>query len=255
MNTFDQKVLNMYQEDNKSTYEIAEALDTYPNKVRRVLLKNGITLKSKSSAQKNALKTGRSKHPTEGTSRDSSIKLKISSKMVDYWDGMDKEERENRSEIAKDRWKKMSVSKKQEMRDKANAQIRISSIQGSKLERFFAERLRNFGYSVLMHKKDIIPQEKLEIDLYIPEVKAIIEVDGPSHFLPIWGQEKLQKQLNADIRKSGTLLTKGFIVFRVKSMGEESLKKREDLLKIIVDKLDEFKYNKPDRKERFIEVE
>ena len=100
-----------------------------------------------------------------------------------------------------------------------------------------------------------VPQEKLEIDLYIPEIKAIIEVDGPSHFLPIWGQDKLQKQLNADIRKSGTLLTKGFIVFRVKSMGEESLKKREEMLKIVVDKLEEFKYNKPDRKERFIEVE
>jgi very-short-patch-repair endonuclease len=106
-----------------------------------------------------------------------------------------------------------------------------------------------------MHKKDIIPQEKLEIDLYIPEAKVIIEVDGPSHFLPIWGEEKLQKQLNADIRKSGTLLTKGFIVFRVKSLGEESLKKREEMLQIIVDKLDEFKYNKPDKQERYIEVE
>lgn len=255
MNTFEEKVLSMYQEDNKSTYEIAEALETYPNKVRRALIKHGITLKSKSSAQKNALKTGRSKHPTKGTNRDQSIKLKISSKMVEYWDDMDDKERQKRCESAKERWQNMSASKKQEMREKANEQIRISSTEGSKLERFFANRLRKLGYTVLMHKKDIIPQEKLEIDLYIPEAKVIIEVDGPSHFLPIWGEEKLQKQLNADIRKSGTLLTKGFIVFRVKSLGEESLKKREEMLQIIVDKLDEFKYNKPDKQERYIEVE
>jgi very-short-patch-repair endonuclease len=255
MKTFEEKVLDMYQKNNKSTYEIAEALKTYPNKVRRALIKNGISLKSKSSAQKNALKNGRSKHPTKGTSRDPSIKLKISSKMVDYWEEMDKKEREKRSEAAKERWSKLSESKKQEMREKANQQIRISSTEGSKLERFFAERLRRVGYTVLVHKKDIIPQEKLEIDLYIPEANAIIEVDGPSHFLPIWGEEKLQKQLNADIRKSGTLLTKGFIVFRIKSLGEESLKKREEMLKIVVDKLEEFKYNKPDKDKRFIEVE
>ena len=255
MSAFDKKVLSMYQDHNKSTYEIAEALKTYPNKVRRTLIKMGVPLKNKSTAQKNALKSGRSKHPTEGTERDPSIKLKISSTMVDYWSDMDEKERERRSAGAKERWQNMSASKKQEMREKANEQIRKSSTEGSKLERFFASRLRKIGYTVLLHKKDIIPQEKLEIDLYIPEAKAIIEVDGPSHFLPIWGEDKLQKQLNADIRKSGTLLTKGFIVFRVKSMGEESLKKREEMLKIVVDKLEEFKYNKPDKQERFIEVE
>ena len=66
MNDFDKKVIKLYNKDNRSTYEIAEMLDTYPNKIRRTLKKHGYELKSKSSAQSNALKSGRRPHPTAG---------------------------------------------------------------------------------------------------------------------------------------------------------------------------------------------
>ena len=59
MNDFEKKVIKMYNKQNMSTYQIAELLDTYPNKVRRTLKKHGHELKSKSSAQSNALKSGR----------------------------------------------------------------------------------------------------------------------------------------------------------------------------------------------------
>ena len=45
-------IIKLYCKDNKSTYEIAKALNTYPNKIRRTLKKHGIELKSKSDAQK-----------------------------------------------------------------------------------------------------------------------------------------------------------------------------------------------------------
>ena len=54
---------------NQSTYEIAESLGTYPNKIRRILVKNGINLRDRSSAQSLALDTGRHKHPTKGKLR------------------------------------------------------------------------------------------------------------------------------------------------------------------------------------------
>ena len=50
--------------DNKSTYEIAKNLNTYPKKIERILKKNGCKLRSKSEAQKSALKHGRATHPT-----------------------------------------------------------------------------------------------------------------------------------------------------------------------------------------------
>ena len=42
----------------KSTYEIAKEYNTYANKIRRILIKHGVAIKSKSDAQKNALKKG-----------------------------------------------------------------------------------------------------------------------------------------------------------------------------------------------------
>ena len=35
------KIIDMYENQNRSTYEIAKEFDTYPNKIRRILIKNG----------------------------------------------------------------------------------------------------------------------------------------------------------------------------------------------------------------------
>ena len=69
MNDFDKQVIELYNEKNKSTYEIAKQLETYPNKIRRTLIKHGYELKDKSAAQKAALNSGRSLHPTAGKKR------------------------------------------------------------------------------------------------------------------------------------------------------------------------------------------
>ena len=115
-------------------------------------------------------------------------------------------------------------------------------------------RLQTAGFRVKMHEI-LIPAENLEIDLYIPSLKTIIEVDGPSHFLPIWGEDKLQKQVNADLRKSGSLLSRGYAIIRVKSLGQESLSKREELIECVLEKLKKIENKFPPRSKRFIEVE
>ncbi len=48
----DQDVISLYTKNNKSTYEIAQELNTYPNKIRRILKKHNISLKSKSDRKK-----------------------------------------------------------------------------------------------------------------------------------------------------------------------------------------------------------
>ena len=98
--------------------------------------------------------------------------------------------------------------------------------------------------------------ENLEIDLYIPELKTIIEVDGPSHFLPIWGAEKLQKQIKADSQKTGLILSKGFVIIRVKSITDfVSLTSKENLVQNIKSILENIKEVFPPKSKRFIEIE
>ena len=254
MNDFDKKVIKLYNKENRSTYEIAEMLETYPNKIRRTLKKHGYALKSKSSAQSNALKSGRRPHPTAGKQRTLSERVKISSSLSSYWGEMNEKEKSRRSKQAKDRWAEMSSDQKETMQRKRVDAIRKSAKEGSKLEKFFQEKLSQAGFSVRVHEV-IIPAENLEIDLYIPDLKTIIEVDGPSHFLPIWGEDKLQKQINADLRKSGALLSKGYAVVRVKSLGQESLSKREQLAEEVIALLNKISNKFPPKSKRFIEVE
>ena len=203
---------------------------------------------------KAALKSGRSSHPTAGKKRTDAEKIAISQSLVNYWEEMSDKEKARRVKQAKDNWKNMSAKQKEQMRSKGIAAIRTAAKEGSKMERWVKDKLEEAGFLVRMHVL-IIPAENLEIDLYIPDLKTIIEVDGPSHFLPIWGEEKLQKQVNADLRKSGALLSKGYAVIRLKSLGQESLAKREEMLSSVVDEVVKISKKFPPKSKRFIEVE
>ena len=255
MNNLDKQIIEMYNDQSKSTYEIAKSLDTYPNKIRRTLIKHGYKLKDKSQAQKNALKSGRCTHPTAGKKRTQDEKLRISEGMETHWEKMTEEQRQDRVNQAKERWKKMDASQKEKMCRLATDAIRKAGKEGSKLEKFVMDKLIESGYTVDFHNKTLIPNEKLEIDLYIPALKTIIEVDGPSHFLPIWGEEKLQKQIKADLQKSGRILSRGFAIIRVKAIANASLKKKENLISNIVSTLKSIEKKFPPKTKRFIEVE
>lgn len=255
MNNLDKQIIEMYNDQSKSTYEIAKSLDTYPNKIRRTLIKHGYKLKDKSQAQKNALKSGRCAHPTAGKKRTQDEKLRISEGMETHWEKMTEEQRQDRVNQAKERWKKMDASQKEKMCRLATDAIRKAGKEGSKLEKFVMDKLMESGYTVDFHNKTLIPNEKLEIDLYIPALKTIIEVDGPSHFLPIWGEEKLQKQIKADLQKSGRILSRGFAIIRVKAIANASLKKKENLISNIVSTLKSIEKKFPPKTKRFIEVE
>ena len=86
------QAVDMYEKEKMSTYEIAKFFNTYPNKIRRILLKNGVQINDKSTAQKNAIKKGIAKIPTQGKKRSKEEKLKISSSLKEYWDNISDEE-------------------------------------------------------------------------------------------------------------------------------------------------------------------
>lgn len=254
MNT--KKVIDMYVIQNKSTYEIAQELQTYPNKIRRILIKGGIDLKNKSEAQKNAIKQGVAKHPTLGKTRTDEEKIKISSGLKKYWDDMDENLYQEKINSAKKRWKEMSELDKKKMLEAAIKSIQIAGKEGSKLEKFIYEEIIKQGYRVDFHKKYLIQNENLEIDMSIPSLKTIIEIDGPSHFFPIWGEEKLQKQIKADFHKTGLILSKGFVIIRVKHLSDSACLADKEKLKLDILKiLSTIEANFPKESERLIEIE
>ena len=96
----------------------------------------------------------------------------------------------------------------------------------------------------------------MEIDLFIPELKIAIEIDGPAHFFPIWGAGNLQKHIKADAKKSGLLLSQGFVVIRVKHLTRNlSEKHKRDVLKQLTVRLLEIRKKFPIKSKRYIELE
>lgn len=250
------KIVDLYDKQNKSTYEIAEIMGTYPNKIRRILIKSGIELKDKSEAQKNAIQSGKAIHPTLGKTRSDSEKLKISSGVKKYWKDMDPKVYDAKVKKAKQRWMEMSETEKEKMLDAAIKAIQSAGKEGSKLEKFLYQEITGSGYRVDFHKKSLIANENLEIDMYIPELKTIIEVDGPSHFLPIWGEEKLQKQIKADFHKTGLILSKGMVIIRIKNLSDSvCLADKEKLRLDLLETLGTIKKKFPPKSERYIEIE
>jgi len=219
-----------YVENNRSTYWISEKLGTYPNKVRRALKFLGVDLKSKSEAQSNALKSGRHKHPTKGRKRTEEERIKISEGMATHWENMSEDERERRIALAKKQWEEMTENEKSELRSMAAEAVRRASQEGSKIEKFLKEGLTSEGYDVIFHMKGLIPAENLEVDLFVPSLKTAIEIDGPAHFLPIWGEDSLQKNIRSDAKKSGLILSKGYCMIRVKQINKMYLKKAREKL-------------------------
>lgn len=248
------EVIKLYNE-GKSPYEIAEIYGTYANKIRRIL-KKFVPIRNKSAAQQMAINTGRNEHPTKGKTLSEAVKIKISEKMHSYWKNMSEDEVKNRVEIAKKNWTNIPDDKRKEMQERALNSIRVAAKEGSKLEKHILDVLTEAGYNIQFHRKNLVVNEKLEADLYLPDLNLIIEVDGPSHFLPIWGEDKLRQTMKADADKVGLALNKGFVVVRIKCLVDSlSDKNKRDAKTLILSTLDTINNKNLPKKKRFIELE
>ena len=207
-----------YVVQKKSTYQIAEENGTYSQKIQRLLKAYEINARTKRKAAKVAMRTGRNIHPTKGKKRDRATIEKISRTTIERIKAETEEERAARIQKAKDRWNGLSEGRKKEINKARMDGVREAAKYGSRIENYCVQRLREAGLSIESHRKELIPSEKLEVDIYIPELRLAIEVDGPTHFLPIWGQSSLEKHIASDNLKNGLLLTNGFLILRVRLM-------------------------------------
>ena len=256
INKYKEFIIDQYTNHKKSTYEIAQELKTYPNKIRRALNTLGVELRDKSNAQTVAIQSGRHEHPTKGKKRTEAEKVAISNGMATYWDEMEESERERRSKISKKQWQEMSEEEKANLRKLAAEAVRKASKEGSKIEKFIYEGLTKAGYDVIFHKRGLVANDKLEVDLFVPSLKTAIEIDGPAHFLPIWGQENLERHIRADAQKAGLLINRGFVVLRVKNIIRNlSQKNMRETLAGVVEQLEKIEKKFPPATKRLIEIE
>jgi very-short-patch-repair endonuclease len=222
-----------YEQNELSFGAIGEKYQTYANKIRRDAVKFKIPIRNKSEAQKTALKSGRHNHPTKGQVRPEEVKAKIGAAVLNSWESLSDTELESRKVKAKANWDKLSEDEKAEMLQKANSAVRKSSDLGSKLEIYLLKNLIAAGHKVEFHKEQTLVNTRLQIDLFLPSINTAIEVDGPSHYAPVWGEDVLQKNIKYDNKKNGLILGKGLYLVRIKQNKDFSNARA----KIVLDRL------------------
>lgn len=227
-----------YYEQNLSYAEIAKLTGIHVSKIKRIAKAMGVEGRSKSEAQKIALESNRATHPTEGKQRSEDVKLKIATSSVETWRNKPDEEKERLRQIHKENYAKIPESKKEEIQKKAHIALRKTLDTGSKLECYLVDRLRDEGHLVETHVEKILNNQKLHLDLLLPKIGLVIEVDGPSHFLPIWGVDRLASTMKADTMKNGLIIEAGLIILRIQHTKKKISKKNyydilAGLLKII----------------------
>lgn len=244
-----------YVVKQRSFGDIARELKTYPNAIRRLAHSFEIPIRDKSAAQAAALASNRHTHPTKGKKRSEAVKVAISEGMAASWQNISDEEYQRRVETSRANWEAMSQEDKEQMHKLAIEAVRRTSKEGSKLEKFLAQHLKDEGILIEYHKKGILANDALEVDIFLPANNIAIEVDGPSHFLPVWGEESLQKTMKADNDKNGLLIVFKIDVIRIKQYKKNlSMKDMRDIADKVVEKVKQLGHKKS-RKAEIYDIE
>lgn len=247
-------LFKMYIEQKLSLGIIAKQLHTYTNKIRRDAIKFDIKLRDKSKAQSNALESGRHKHPTKGNERDENTKSKIGFKILKTWENLSEKEKQDRQQKARDNWNSLSDIEKENILKAANNAVRQTSKIGSKLERYLQEQLLKDGYHVEFHKEQILSNTRLQIDLFLPNMNVAIEIDGPSHFKEVWGQNTLAKNKKYDNKKTGLILGKGLALIRIRQEMDFSKSRASLVYHRLLECLEKIKFKFPEPGHRDIKI-
>jgi very-short-patch-repair endonuclease len=240
----------------KSLREISQEYDLNPTTLRRHLIKAGLTLRNKEQAAEIAMERGKITSPVINRKRTQEEKDLISATRKKKWQEMSQDDLDKFRKSAKDRWDSQSEEERIYKQQKAGEALRRASIEGSKAEKALYKELSKGGYDVIIHKKGLIPGEKYEIDLFLPALMVAIEIDGPQHFLPIYGEDNLNRNIKYDAIKNGALLSRGVCVIRIKYLSKHNSaiinKKIADL---VLEQLKRIELKFPDLENRLIELE
>lgn len=214
----EQDVRRLYYDQGLSMRKVAEELKIPLATLSRYMKKHGVESRDKGQAQKNFLKTN--DHQMKGRTHTAETKKKISHGLGEFWDSLTSEEEEalklKIGSAWKRKWAAMSEQERKQMMEALASKAKGAQGGGSRLERYIAQELRNRGYVIEERSTHYTPGKSFEVDLALPTERIAIEVDGPTHFLPIWGADKLAEQQERDDRKDQLILSLGYSVLRIR---------------------------------------
>jgi len=211
-------VRQLYHTEGLSMRVVATKVGVPLATLSRFMKKHGIGARSKAQAQKNFLKEH--DHQMKGRKHTDETKKKISHSLGDFWDALSDDQREEVKRKIGSAWQRkwagMSDQERSLMMEGLATKAKAAQGQGSRLERFIAEELRKRGYLVEERSTNYTAGKDFEVDLALPKELVAIEVDGPTHFLPIYGEEHLEQQQERDTRKDDMINATGYSVLRVR---------------------------------------
>lgn len=79
--------------------------------------------------------------------------------------------------------------------------------------------LKEFPSLIVSENDRTILPDSLEFDLYIPEKRIGIELNGPCHFIPMFGTDELKKTQNKDLKKMQFCQNNNIDFFVINVMG------------------------------------
>ena len=155
---------------------------------------------------------------------------------------------------AKEVWDRKTEAEKQDIISKGSEAIRKASKEGSKLEKFILSELTKRNHKVQFHKEHWLKNQNLETDLFVEDLRTVIEVDGPSHFEPVWGEENLKKNQRSDLEKTGLVLAQGLVLIRIKQTKRISNRYLRSVLEKLLEVIGNIEEKFPEENKRYIEI-
>lgn len=226
----EQKHKFLYTEEGKSWLEdnyvngpysakdiVAQFQLAYPNIVYRALKHHGFARKNKSEAQASWLEKNPEKHPTAGKEQSVAVKKKIGSAVHESWHQLSPEIVQSRIDRGREQWYNIPEDKRKQMLEKSHIALRETAKSGSKFEKYLLSALISKQYKVQPHRKFLFPNSEMSVDCFLPLESVAIEQNGPSHYLPVWGEERLEKTISRDMLKVQQLLGQGYSVISIKN--------------------------------------
>jgi very-short-patch-repair endonuclease len=218
----------------KSTSELGREYNVDPTIIRRIIKKSGERMRTKSEAQALAIRQGKCPHNNQPKHSEESRRA-ISESVSKNWQNLSKEELDKIRAEKRQQWHNMDDQEKKDMLRKAGEANYKAAKEGSKLEHYLIHGLIPH-YKVQPHAQFIIDNEQMHIDILLPDVRIAIEVDGPTHFKPLYGAERLEKVQEKDARKNAMLLGNQYKVIRLRNhFKHDSEIKRRRLLQELLE--------------------
>lgn len=219
------EIRRLMEVEGLSTYKIADKLSISQAHVFRLVKKwntnnpnNPIKLRSKSEAQKTFLE--KNGHQRVGTTHSEESRTKMSDAIGAFYESPDgAKAKEKIADAKREEWASFDDTEKKQIMDEMRAGIseaNRSGEGGSKFENFIADGLEAAGFLLERRTRKWLGKDGLEIDIALPNNRLAIEIDGPTHWQPIHGQEQLLKVQAKDKRKDSLLMTGGWDILRVR---------------------------------------